>query len=56
MLVSGLVDKTIQFWEVDTGTMLVGTLTGHNNWVLYIAFSHDNKYVASGSRDSKIRI
>ena len=36
--------------------MLIETLTGHNNWVLYIAFSHNNKYVASGSRDSKIRI
>ena len=36
--------------------MLIGTLTRHDDWVPYIAFSHDDKYVISGSRDGKIRI
>ena len=55
-LVSGSVDETIQFWEVDMGTMLVRTLTRHDDWVPTVVFSCDDKYVMSGSRDSKIRI
>ena len=55
-LVSGSVDETIRFWEVDMGTMLIRTLTGHDDWVPTVAFSRDDKYVASGSRDGEIRI
>ena len=53
---SGSVDKTIRFWEVDMGMMLIGTLTRHDDWVLTIAFLPNDKYVASGSRDGEIRI
>ena len=36
--------------------MLVGTLTRHDDWVPTVAFSRNDKYVTSGSRDSEIRI
>ena len=36
--------------------MLVGPLTGHNDWITSVAISHDGKYVASGSEDGEIRI
>ena len=36
--------------------MFIGTFTGHKNWVLSVMFSHDDKYVTSGLRDSEIRI
>ena len=36
--------------------MLIETLNRYKDWVSSVVFSHNNKYVTSGSRDGKIRI
>ena len=34
----------------------IKTLIGHNNWINSVSFSHDDKYIVSGSRDNTIKI
>ncbi len=44
-------DNTIRLWDVNTGEQKK-TLTGHTDWVEAIAFSPDNKTLASGSMEN----
>ena len=43
----------IQLWDVDTGSDL-GTLSGHTEQIETLAFSHDGKTLASGSKDGTV--
>src|SRR5262249_38167144 len=44
-----------QLWDVTTGQRL-RTLTGHENWVLSLAFSPDGATLATGSSDKTVRL
>ena len=46
-------NSIIQLWDVDTGSDL-GTLSGHTERIETLAFSHDGKILASGSRDGTV--
>ncbi|KAK4083838.1 uncharacterized protein Triagg1_1500 [Trichoderma aggressivum f. europaeum] len=60
-LVSGSLDRTIKIWELRSprgepnsgkeGSKCVGTLQGHNDFVLSVALSPDSLWVISGSED-----
>lgn len=54
-MASGSADKTINMWELDSGS-LVYTLRDHANWVRGIAFSPDSKTLVSCSADKTIKI
>ena len=43
----------IQLWDVDTGSDL-GMLSGHTDQIETLAFSHDGKTLASGSKDGTV--
>ena len=45
----------LRFWSADTGDHLF-TREGHNGPITSVAFSTDNKLLASGSRDDTIRL
>ncbi len=49
------IDKTIKIWDVETGACL-RTLSGHNAPVRAVAYSPDEKSLASGSDDRTIKI
>ncbi len=51
----GLVDNTIRMWDIDTGKLL-RTLSGHTQHVNDMAFSPDNKIIATGSYDQTVRL
>ncbi|NCS42520.1 MAG: protein kinase [Microcystis aeruginosa BS11-05] len=67
-LASGSSDDTIKIWEVATGKELrtltghsswvkeLRTLTGHSGWVQSVVYSHDGRYLASGSGHNTITI
>jgi WD40 repeat protein len=55
-IVSGSEDKTICFWDAETGEVVVGPLKGHTDSVICIAFSPDGKRIVSGSSDQTIRV
>jgi WD40 repeat protein len=55
LLATASSDKTIKLWDVQTGKD-VGTLKGHTNDVLRVAFSRDGKLLASGSGGEDHRI
>lgn len=48
-------DQTIKIWHTRTGQLL-HTLTGHNEQVTAIAFSHDGKTLVSSSHDRTVRV
>ncbi|RUS16500.1 WD40-repeat-containing domain protein [Endogone sp. FLAS-F59071] len=48
-------DTTVRVWDLNTETP-EHTLTGHKNWVLYIAWSPDGQTLASGSMDNTVRL
>ena len=54
-LISGGRDKTVQLWDVATGTGL-RTFIGHSHVVSSVAFSPDGKALASGSVDRTVKL
>ncbi len=57
-IVTGSDDCTLKVWNVATGDLCLGPLTGHTDEVWSVAFSHDgtSTCIASGSKDRTIRI
>ena len=55
-IVSGSSDKTIQFWNAQTGVQVGNTLEGHTDSVYSVAFSPDGRYIVSGSDDKTIKV
>ena len=64
-LVSGSLDKTLKYWELDTAinnackaderfSKSVLDFTGHKDYVLSVAVSHDGQWVVSGSKDRNV--
>jgi small GTP-binding protein len=45
----------IRLWDVQTGHSL-RTLNGHTNWIFSVAWSPDERILASGSNDATIRL
>ena len=48
-------DKTLRLWELSTGAT-TRRFVGHNNDVLSVSFSADNRQIVSGSRDKTIKL
>ena len=48
-------DKTIKIWSYETYELL-GTLTGHSDWVMSLAHIQNTKLILSGSGDKTIKI
>ena len=48
-------DKSIILWNLKTA-QIKNTFIGHTKEVLSVAFSPDNRMIASGSKDKKIKI
>ena len=48
-------DKTLRLWELATGAT-TRRFVGHNNDVLSVSFSADNRQIVSGSRDRTIKL
>ena len=48
-------DDDIRVYDVDTGTLILGPLMGHQHWVCVVLWSHDGSRLFSGSSDSTIR-
>lgn len=48
-------DKTLRLWELSTGAT-TRRFVGHNNDVLSVSFSADNRQIVSGSRDRSIKL
>jgi eukaryotic-like serine/threonine-protein kinase len=46
----------VRLWDVATGRLLSGPLTGHKEPVTCVAFSPDGKLLASGGRDRRIHL
>ena len=55
ILVSAGEDNSLRFWDWETGKELVA-LYGHGAPVFSVSFSPDGKTVASGSRDTSVRL
>ena len=65
-LVSGSLDKTLKYWELNTAISnarkagerfgkSVLDFTGHKDYVLSVAISHDGQWVVSGSKDRSVQ-
>ncbi|KAG2337953.1 WD40 repeat-like protein [Suillus weaverae] len=52
----GLVDGTIQVWDMETGEALWAPLHGHTQPVKSVAFSPDGHRIISGSWDNTVRV
>ncbi|KAI1150731.1 WD40 repeat-like protein [Nemania diffusa] len=55
MLLTGSMDETVSVCQIPSGDLL-HKFSGHSSWVRYVAWSHDEKYVASASDDGTARI
>ena len=53
--VTGGKDGTAIVWDLATGKK-VGTLRGHEDWIVSVAFSPNGKIIATGSTDRTLRI
>lgn len=51
----GTYDRTVRIWSVSTLSE-VHVLKGHSNYVMSVAFSHDNAFLVSGSVDKTVRV
>lgn len=54
-MVTGAGDNTARVWDCDTQTPMA-TLSGHQNWVLCVAWSPDGETIATGSMDCTVRL
>lgn len=54
-LASGSGDRTLKFWELETGTLL-RTIPAHDSWVRAIAASPDGRWLASCSNDRTVKL
>ncbi|KAG2337995.1 WD40 repeat-like protein [Suillus weaverae] len=52
----GLLDGTIQVWDMETGEALCAPLQGHTSRVMSVAFSPDGHRIVSGSGDNTVRV
>ncbi|KAG2343330.1 WD40 repeat-like protein [Suillus weaverae] len=52
----GLLDGTIQVWDIETGQALCAPLQGHTRYVMSVAFSPDGHRIISGSYDKTVRV
>lgn len=48
-------DKTLRLWELSTG-QTTRRFVGHNNDIMSVSFSADNRQIVSGSRDRTIKL
>lgn len=55
ILVSGSRDKTIKFFDVNSGLCMF-TLVGHDNWIRGLRFHPGGKYLLSVSDDKTLRV
>ncbi len=55
ILASASQDRTIRFWDIESG-QAVHTLVGHTAGVTTIAYSSDGTHLVSGSRDLTVRL
>ncbi|KAG8792969.1 hypothetical protein FRC12_004338 [Ceratobasidium sp. 428] len=55
-IASGSEDRTISLWNIETGKLVFGPLTGHTRAITSVIFSYDNRFIVSGSEDFTIRI
>ena len=55
LLCVGSADCTASLWNTQSGSHL-GTLQGHNGWVLGVSFTASNTTLATGSWDNTIKI
>ncbi|KAL0492012.1 general transcriptional corepressor TUP1 [Acrasis kona] len=65
-LASGSLDRTLKLWDLNGGgsvtgggdraySRCIGTLSGHRDYVLSVAFSNDGKWLISGSKDRSVQ-
>jgi len=49
-ITTGCSDQTIRVWDAESGRLLLGPLSGHQDWVVFVAFSLDATRIVSASR------
>jgi WD40 repeat protein len=55
-IISGSHGVTLNMWEADTGTAVGNSLTGHSEWVTFVAFYPNGSHIAAGSSDETARL